>query len=65
MHDDCCFLQMQWYVNGGKCGVCGDPWTQKTPRNNEAGGLFGNGIITRTYTESQVRYGNEICQNKL
>ena len=26
-----------WEVNGGKCGVCGDPWDQ-VPRDHEPGG---------------------------
>ena len=46
--------QTQWYVNNGKCGVCGDPWSQPSPRDNEAGGRYGKGIITRTYTPGQV-----------
>ena len=50
-----CFMsQTQWYVNNGKCGVCGDPWSQPSPRDNEAGGRYGKGIITRTYTPGQV-----------
>ena len=40
--------------NGGKCGICGDPWQNKI-RDNEAGGKYANGIITRTYMEGQVR----------
>ena len=50
----CAMSQTQWYVNSGKCGVCGDPWSQPPPRDNEAGGLYGKGIITRTYTPGQV-----------
>ncbi|KAI0231353.1 hypothetical protein LSAT2_018283, partial [Lamellibrachia satsuma] len=44
-----------WYQNGqngGKCGICGDPWGKPNPEN-EAGGKYANGIITRTYTEGQ------------
>ncbi|KAK2149987.1 hypothetical protein NP493_2869g00002 [Ridgeia piscesae] len=44
-----------WYqngLNGGKCGVCGDPWGKPNPES-EAGGKYANGIITRTYTEGQ------------
>jgi len=33
--------------NGGKCGVCGDPFIG--PRENEAGGLYATGTIVRTY----------------
>ncbi|KAK7476987.1 hypothetical protein BaRGS_00031763, partial [Batillaria attramentaria] len=45
---------VQYSRNQGKCGVCGDPWNEPVPRENEAGGRYGNGIITRTYTPGQV-----------
>ena len=48
-------LQYQNGQNGGKCGICGDPWGKPNPEN-EAGGKYANGIITRTYTEGQVRH---------
>ena len=36
---------VQWGSNGGKCGICGDPWNE-TPRAHEApGGLYATGII--------------------
>lgn len=38
----------------GKCGPCGDAWDQATPRANEFGGKFGNGVITRLYQTGQV-----------
>ncbi|XP_048764475.2 uncharacterized protein LOC125672300 [Ostrea edulis] len=38
----------QWGHNGGKCGVCGDPYQQK-PRENEAGGKYATGIISKCY----------------
>jgi len=44
----------QWRTNGGKCGICGDPWDTKQPRPNEAGGMFGNGVIVRKYEMNQV-----------
>ena len=43
---------MQYDVNGGKCGVCGDPWNG--PRENEVGGKYANGIIVRKYEPGQV-----------
>ena len=43
------FLQNQWNNNKGKCGVCGDPWERPQPRDNEAGGKYGNGIIVKNY----------------
>ncbi|XP_064596544.1 uncharacterized protein LOC135463156 [Liolophura sinensis] len=36
----------------GKCGLCGDPFDG--PRENEAGGKFANGIITRTYEQGEI-----------
>ncbi|XP_069134843.1 uncharacterized protein [Argopecten irradians] len=39
----------QWTLNGGKCGVCGDPWDG--PRDHEAGGKYATGTITRNYKE--------------
>jgi hypothetical protein len=42
------FLQNQWGRNGGRCGVCGDPYQQK-PRENEAGGKYATGIISKCY----------------
>ena len=33
---------------GGLCGVCGDPY-QQFPRDNEIGGKYASGLITRTY----------------
>lgn len=39
-------------LNGGKCGVCGDPWNGV--RANEAGGRFATGKIVANYTMGQV-----------
>ena len=50
-------LQYQNVLNGGKCGVCGDPWGKPNPQF-VAGGKYANGIITRTYKEGQVRPKN-------
>lgn len=36
--------------NGGKCGVCGDPY--QGPHENEAGGKYASGIISRHYDVS-------------
>lgn len=38
----------QWGLNGGRCGICGDPY-QQNPRENEAGGKYATGIISRCY----------------
>ncbi|GBL98538.1 hypothetical protein AVEN_111648-1 [Araneus ventricosus] len=49
------FLQQtQWNINKGKCGVCGDPYNAPHPRDHEAGGIYGNGIITGKYKSGQI-----------
>ena len=45
-------FQYQWDVNGGKCGVCGDPWDG--PLDNQAGGKYAKGIIIEEYEQGQV-----------
>nr|XP_053647621.1 uncharacterized protein LOC128699121 [Cherax quadricarinatus] len=40
--------------NGGRCGVCGDNYQEKTPRSHENRGIFGNGINTKNYVSGQV-----------
>lgn len=47
-------IQHQWSTNGGKCGLCGDPYDQQQPRQNEAGGKYATGIISAHYTVGQV-----------
>ncbi|XP_011429461.3 uncharacterized protein [Magallana gigas] len=48
----CGGFDRQWNKNGGKCGICGDPWDGV--RENEAGGRYATGIISRRYTEGQI-----------
>ncbi|KAK6623804.1 hypothetical protein RUM44_010660 [Polyplax serrata] len=36
------------------CGICGDSYGDPIPRNNELGGLYGLGIITRLYPANSV-----------
>ena len=59
------YLQHQWQVNKGRCGVCGDPW-EATPRPNEQGGKYANGIISRTYhtDDSHINIAIEVETNK-
>lgn len=45
---------MQWDDNHGKCGVCGDPYNEPPPRDNEVGGIYYSGIIVRNYKRGQV-----------
>ncbi|XP_022196376.2 uncharacterized protein LOC111053758 [Nilaparvata lugens] len=48
----CGGFSRMWSKNGGKCGVCGDPWDLPQPRPHEAGGKYGSGMITRKYKVS-------------
>merc|ERR1712121_518255 len=42
----------QYEQNGGKCGICGDPYDGV--REHEAGGRFASGTIVAEYTEGDV-----------
>jgi len=45
---------VQHQHNGGRCGICGDPW-DAFPRQNEAPhGLYATGIITKTYRQGSI-----------
>ncbi|XP_033733300.1 mucin-2-like [Pecten maximus] len=51
---------------GGKCGVCGDPYDQPHPRENEAGGKYAKGVIVKYYTKgSTINITVEITSNHL
>ncbi|XP_060063172.1 uncharacterized protein LOC132543673 [Ylistrum balloti] len=51
---------------GGKCGLCGDPYDQSPPRENEAGGKYAKGIISRRYRKgSQMDITIQITANHL
>lgn len=43
------FEQVQWSLNGGKCGLCGDNYRDSRPREHENGGFYGQGVIVKTY----------------
>lgn len=43
----------QYYVNDGKCGICGDAW-ELSPRPHEVGGKYATGTIVRHYQEGEV-----------
>lgn len=36
-------------MNGGKCGICGDNYADPVPRANEDGGIYGSGIVAKSY----------------
>jgi len=51
----CGGMNVQFGLNGGKCGLCGDNYADATPRTNELGATpFGEGIIVRKYTPGSV-----------
>jgi Lytic polysaccharide mono-oxygenase, cellulose-degrading len=51
MQGFCGGFTVQWSQNGGKCGLCGDNFSDAMPRTHELGGKFGVGVITKTYTQ--------------
>ncbi|XP_050503956.1 uncharacterized protein LOC126882922 [Diabrotica virgifera virgifera] len=50
----CGGAHVQNELNGGKCGVCGDPYTDPHPQANENTGIYGQGIIAGTYAPGSV-----------
>merc|ERR1712038_1883019 len=49
----CGGFDRQHKKNGGKCGICGDPW-DVSPRQNEAGGRYATGTIVADYKKGQI-----------
>ena len=45
---------VQWEVNGGKCGLCGDAWDAEVREHEAPGGRFATGTIVRDYTAGQT-----------
>jgi len=50
----CGGFTVQHHQNGGKCGICGDNYAQRRPRDNESGGKYDVGLIVRNYTAGSV-----------
>ncbi|XP_062594876.1 uncharacterized protein LOC134256230 [Saccostrea cucullata] len=59
--------QHQHLTNGGKCGVCGDPYEMPQPRDNEGGGKYSSGVISKCYTKtsSMIEVKVQITANHL
>ena len=58
----CGGIAVQWQVNGGRCGLCGDP--HNGPRDHEVGGEFATGQIVATYRSGQeVQVSVEVTAN--
>ncbi|XP_017061262.1 uncharacterized protein LOC108101439 isoform X1 [Drosophila ficusphila] len=53
--------------NGGRCGLCGDNFSDGQPRANEIGGsIGGSGVITRSYVAGNaITVGVKITTNHL
>lgn len=54
MEGFCGGFAVQWNQNGGKCGLCGDPYGDPTPRRHELGGTFGQGVIVKSYPKGST-----------
>lgn len=51
-------------MNKGQCGLCGDSFSDPTPRPHELGGLYGQGALTADYVSgSKIRVGVRITAN--
>ncbi|CAG9762911.1 unnamed protein product [Ceutorhynchus assimilis] len=50
----CGGFSVQYEINKGKCGPCGDDWRDPSPRSNENGGTYGNGIIVASYYSGNI-----------
>lgn len=50
----CCEQVTYNEKNKGRCGECGDEWSLPRPRPNDEGGMYGTGIIGRTYNRGAV-----------
>ncbi|XP_015124531.1 uncharacterized protein LOC107046433 isoform X2 [Diachasma alloeum] len=54
MEQYCGGVAVQYEVNGGRCGACGDSYSDDQPRRSENGGLYGTGTIVQNYTQGQA-----------
>ncbi|XP_055849881.1 uncharacterized protein LOC129914585 [Episyrphus balteatus] len=62
----CGGFSTMWGTNGGKCGLCGDAYNLPTPRPNELGGTYGQGVIVKRYANQiQTNVGIRITANHL
>ncbi|XP_018560915.1 uncharacterized protein LOC108903281 [Anoplophora glabripennis] len=50
----CGSAYVQHYKNGGKCGLCGDSYSDPHPQDNENTGKYGAGLIAGTYEAGSV-----------
>ncbi|XP_044264472.1 uncharacterized protein LOC123011198 [Tribolium madens] len=50
----CGGVAVQWSQFNGKCGVCGDIYSDPHPQANENTGTYGQGKVVRTYDSGSV-----------
>jgi len=50
----CGGFAVQWGVNRGKCGLCGDAWNAEIKDHEAPGGRYATGTIVRKYTSGQT-----------
>jgi hypothetical protein len=52
---NCGGFSNQWTTHSGKCGICGDPYQDATPRKHELGGKYGgSGVIVASYAKAST-----------
>lgn len=54
MQGFCGGFNVQWNQNSGKCGLCGDNFSDLRPRAHELGGKFGAGVIMESYKQGST-----------
>ncbi|XP_059145496.1 uncharacterized protein LOC131932586 [Physella acuta] len=45
---------VQWQQNGGKCGICGDPWSGPRLYERPDGAMVQHNVITKVYVEGST-----------
>ncbi|XP_066149133.1 uncharacterized protein [Euwallacea fornicatus] len=50
----CGGFSVQYNINEGLCGPCGDDYRDPVPRSNENGGIYGNGVVVESYYEGSI-----------
>ncbi|XP_033735107.1 uncharacterized protein LOC117323780 [Pecten maximus] len=61
---NCGGFDVQWFQNGGRCGVCGDP--ASGPQEHDDNGHYASGITVRSYNQGgSVNVTVEVLSNLL
>ncbi|RUS78947.1 hypothetical protein EGW08_013288, partial [Elysia chlorotica] len=62
---NCGGISLQWDTNGGRCGVCGDPWSGPRLYERPDGAMVqGEPVITKTYSENEsIKVSIQITMN--